>query len=97
MAHNPNVSFSPTSATEDELSELAVEIEGTTMTWTCPRCQAKFTEDLQTDAPIYGFEVQSMGGEDEGMVDLVCECGTKHPGGEQANCGFAVRLPVKRE
>lgn len=99
MAHNADAEYSFTSATDAEIDRLQVDITGTLLKWTCPRCQAEFSDELPIDQELFGFEIVSveMGKEDEGVLDLVCECGTKHDGGEEANCGFAVHLPVKRE
>ncbi len=98
MAHDVKAPYSTNPATTEELQKLKVSFAGDVVTWTCPRCEAEFSERIETDQPIHGFELDSVGGDkDHGLLDLVCECGTKHSGGEVANCGFAALKPMKKK
>jgi hypothetical protein len=97
MAHDPNVPYSPSSATPEEIAALTPTFAGERVKWTCPRCKATFEEGIEIDRPIYALDVESVGpAADVGLLALICECGTKHSGGEKANCGFAAYQPVRR-
>jgi hypothetical protein len=99
MGHTADAEWSSVPATPEELAQFKPKLEETVAIWACPRCNAEFRKSIVTDRPVYGFDIETVdsGEKDDGYLDFVCECGTKHKGGgENTNCGFAARLPVKR-
>lgn len=95
MAHR-DVPYSSCPPTAGELAGLNVDFGDDGLArWTCPRCGAEFVEEIDTDQPVYAFELKSVGEDlDHGVMDLICECGHKH--GDATDCGFAASQPVKR-
>jgi hypothetical protein len=102
MAHDAAVEYAE-NVTQDQLAALQQSVNFSLedgvdhVRWSCPRCHAEFDQSFHRDDPVYGFDVDTVDiPKDQGLLDLVCKCGVKHPGGEsKPGCGFAAHVPVK--
>jgi hypothetical protein len=100
--HDATVKYSE-EVTEDQLGKLSesmafsIEDGRDHVHWACPRCHAEFDQSFDRDQPVYGFDVETLDiPEEEGVIELLCECGVKHEGGDgKPGCGFAARQAVR--